>query len=220
VRIAEACEEPAFAIGHSLGAAAITGASTRHKMRGIIHIGGVGVTFASRNRTLRAVSRLSLAWEPLLKRTRFTTRWAGLLTGTYFSAITDLGGYGMPIAGWVPRSMERDLLAERLDKGFDWTSIEVWMQMARWATGERPSYSEAFRNTDVPLLVLIGDRDPLVRRHDGEELMRWSGSQDRRLEVLDAYDTGYHWGHLDMVLGTHAPDVVWPMMLDWLDARA
>lgn len=218
-RVAARCGEPPFLIGHSLGAAACLGAATEAPVRGLIHLAGV-YRFAAHNRTLRALARLSLGLEPVLMRApvRMSTGWAGDLLGRLY-AITDIAGYGAPIAGWVPDSIERDLLAERLALGFDWTSVEVWLQMSRWACGEPLQWAEPFCALDLPLLVMVGDHDPLVRPRDVDALMRDSCSTDRQLLVMEPFEHRVHWGHLDLILGRHAPEETWPRIVAWLDAR-
>jgi fermentation-respiration switch protein FrsA (DUF1100 family) len=115
--------------------------------------------------------------------------------------------------------MERDLLEERLHKGFDWTSVEVWSQMARWADGEAFPYAAAWRSATAPVLVIAGDRDPLVTHADARITFAESGSPDKELLLLEPFEHQVHWGHVDLCTGIHAPDEVWSRILRWLDAR-
>lgn len=220
VRCAQATGAPPFLVGHSLGNAACVGAATETPVAGLVNLAGV-FSFAQDNRTLRALARLTLAAEPLLllAPVRLSTGWAGELIGRLY-AVSDVAGYGFPISGWTPDSIERHLLEERLREGFDWTSVEVWLQMSRWARGERFAWAEAFRSVDVPLFVAIGDHDPLVGESDGRACYEASGSADRTFVVFDAWNHGRHWGHLDLILGHQAPAEVWPRLLEWLVARS
>ena len=219
-RLAQAIGTPPFAIGHSLGAAAVVGASTRTPLRGVVHLGGV-FTFATGNPTLRALARLTRRLEPALLASpaRLRTSWAGEVLGRLYR-LTDIAGFGLPLAGWVPGSIERDLLEERLELGFDWFSVEVWLQMARWAGGEPFAYAEPFGGVDVPLLVISGDHDVLARPRDGQACYDGSGSSDREFLLLDAFEHQVHWGHLDLILGHKAPEEVWPRIADWLSQRS
>ncbi len=219
VRVIRTCDAPPFAIGHSLGGAVISGAATEVELSGIVPIAGV-FTFGRHNLAIRALSRLSVEIEPLLMAApaRMSTGWAGELLGRMYS-LTDILGYGMPLAGWVPGSIERELLEERLALGFDWTSIEVWLQMARWARGEPFAYAQAFSNTDVPLLVVAGDADPLLPPADARGAYEASGSDDRTMLLMELFEHGQHFGHLDILLGRHAPSLVWPAIGDWLVER-
>lgn len=219
VRVARRCSTPPFVVGHSLGGAVGIGLATEVPLRGLVHLAGV-YGFASHNRTLRALAWLTRAWEPLLRRAplRVRTGLAGRAISRLYQ-ITDIAGYGSPISGWAPDSIERELLDERLRLGFDWTSAEVWVQMSRWARGEPLAYQEAFRSLDVPLLVIAGDQDPLVRPADARRCFDESGSTDKELIVFDPFEHQVHWGHLDLILGRLAPVEVWPRLAEWLRAR-
>ncbi|MEQ1503472.1 MAG: alpha/beta fold hydrolase [Myxococcota bacterium] len=219
-RVVARCSAAPFVIGHSLGGAVALGVATEARLRGVVHLAGIW-RFASRNRALRALGRATLAFEPVLKAVpvRLSTGWAGELIARLY-AVTDVAGYGAPIAGWVPDSIERELLEERLALGFDWTSVEVWLQMARWAAGEPFGYAEAFAALDRPLLVIAGDADPLVRVDEARECFARSVATDKELVVFDAFDHEVHWGHVDLILGRHARRIVWPRIEDWLAARS
>lgn len=220
LRVIRRVEVPPFVIGHSLGGAVAIGASTEVPLAGLVHLAGV-YTFATDNRTLRGLAHLTKAFEPLLTLApvRMKTGWAGDLIARLYS-VTDIAGYGAPIAGWVPDSFERDLLEERLTKGFDWTSVEVWLQMSRWATGEPLAYAPRFAEIDLPLLVIVGDADPLVRPADARRCYEGSGSTDKELLLMEAFEHQVHWGHIDLILGRKAPEEVWPRIGAWLAARS
>ncbi|MCB9684939.1 MAG: alpha/beta hydrolase [Alphaproteobacteria bacterium] len=219
-RVARALPDRPFVIGHSLGGAVGIGLATETDLRGLVHLAGI-YTFAADNRTLRALARLTLAWEPALLAApiRLHTGWTGDLISRLYQ-VTDIMGYGAPIAGWVPESLERELLEERLVRGFDWTSVEVWLQMSRWALGEELAWRNAFRNTDLPLLVVCGDADPLVTEVDAKRCYEESGSSDKEYVLFDAFEHGAHFGHVDLILGRRAPDVVWPVLRDWMVRRS
>ncbi len=219
-RVVECCKQPPFVIGHSLGGAVGIAVSTQSPLAGLVHLAGV-FSFAQNNRLLRGLARATLACEPWLRTAplRMSTGWAGELIARMYS-ITDVAGYGAPVAGWAPNSMERELLAERLQLGFDWTSIEVWLQMCRWARGEPLAHAEAFGHTDVPLLVLAGDLDPLVRPDDARACFEASGSSDKQLVIFDPFEHHVHWGHIDLILGHRAPDTVWPRICAWMHERS
>lgn len=218
-RVTEALDAAPFAVGHSLGGGVLAAAATEVELRGLVHLAGV-FSFARHNRTLRGIARLSLALEELLTLAplRASTGWAGELLGKAYG-LTDLAGYGLPLAGWVPGSMERDLLEERLARGFDWTSIEVWLQMSRWARGAPFQWAEPFAALDLPLFVVAGDHDRLLPPEDARVCFEASGSRDKQFLALNLFDHGAHFGHVDLILGKRAPELVWQPIVDWLDAR-
>lgn len=219
-RVVAACEQVPLAIGHSLGAAVLAGVATERPLQGLVHLAGVHA-FARSNRTLRGLARLTLGAESLLRAVpaRMQTRWAGALLAELYQ-VSDVAGFGFPISGWTPGSMERALLQERLVEGFDWTSTEVWLEMSRWATGEPFPYAADFVGLDLPLLIAAGDADPLVSPADAERCFEASGSSDKRLLIFDNFHHEVHWGHIDLILGRLAPKHVWPELQGWLDGHA
>jgi pimeloyl-ACP methyl ester carboxylesterase len=220
--LAEALGGPAFWIGHSLGGAVVYAVATRAPMRGVVGIGAM-FRFAQANRMLNALCQLSGVLRlgqssPVLGALNVRTRLAGRLIARLYS-ITDVAGYAFPISGWAPGSVEPEILAERLERGFDWTSLHVWLEMARWGVDGTFDYEEAWRRTVVPLLVIAGDLDHLMLPEDARSAYDCSPGPDRTLRVLDDYTTGVHWGHIDLLLGRHAPDHVWPLVADWMRGR-
>jgi pimeloyl-ACP methyl ester carboxylesterase len=152
----------------------------------------------------------------------------------------DLLGYGVrgglfyfdrahnlcPVQVWHPRSIERDVLRQRVRDGFDRTSLEILRQMLTWA--DRDAFSERddpagdrawLKDFDTPLLCLAGDRDlavPLASVASGFALV---GARDKTLRVYHRDRDGQHFGHCDLICGMHSPACVWPEVADWLDAR-
>jgi polyhydroxyalkanoate synthase len=209
---------PPFLIGHSLGGAVAYAASTRFPLRGVVGIGAL-FRFARANRVLRALCALSVAaGRGPLGALNVRTRLAGKLLSRLYG-ISDIAGYAFPVSGWAPGSIEEDILAERLERGFDWTSANVWFEMARWSATGRFAYEEDFARTDVPLLVVAGDLDHLMLPADARSAYDASGSADRTFLALDDYTTGHHWGHLDLLIGRHAPEHVWRPLRGWLGDR-
>lgn len=217
-RVVAGLDREPFLVGHSLGGAAVVAAAASGTpVRGVVPVAGV-YTFATRNRTLRALGRVSLGLAPLMGSVRMSTGWAGHLLGKLYS-VSDVAGYGFPIAGWTPGSLERPLLEERLANGFDWTSVDVWLEMAAWANGAEVPGLEGWSSCEVPLLVLVGDADPLVHPDDARACLNASGSTDKTFVLFDRYHHGAHWGHIDLLLGRDAPRIVWPALLGWMAAR-
>lgn len=219
VRVTEAIGRPPFVIGHSLGGGVGVGASTRVPLAGLVHLAGL-FAFATTNPFLRALAALTRRVSPVLRnpKIRVSTQWSGRLVSRLYG-FTDATGYAFPVSGWAPGSVERDLLDERLRLGFDWTSLEVWREMADWALGAPFPYAEAFAGVDVPLLVLAGDADTLLTPADARRCYEASGAKDKSFVLFEPFDHKVHWGHLDLVLGKHAPDEVWPVITRWMQDR-
>jgi polyhydroxyalkanoate synthase subunit PhaC len=216
VRAMRALDHAPFLVGHSLGATVAYAAATEAPARGVVGIGGVYV-FARQNTTLRALARLTHA-SPSLGALQIRTKVLGEIIGRLYG-LSDSLGYAFPISGWWPGSVEPEILAERLSVGFDWTSLTVWNEMCRWSATGSFDYDEAWRALDVPLLVVLGDKDVLVPPDDGRVAFDRSGSRDKSLEIFDDFAHDTHWGHLDLVLGRFAPAHVWPRVSSWMEAR-
>ena len=113
--------------------------------------------------------------------------------------------------------MEREVLAERLELGFDWTDLNVWLEMSRWAVTGEVEFQQAWAESGTPVLAIAGDRDTLAPVADVRGAFDQCTSEKRDLREFDLYEDGLHWGHLDLVLGRDAQAVVWPEILRWIE---
>lgn len=210
---------PAFWIGHSLGGAVSFAVATKVPVRGVVGIGAL-YQFAQANRFLNALCKISTLarGKRIFGNVSIRTRLAGQVLGRLYG-ITDIAGYAFPISGWAPGSVEPELLAERLERGFDWTSIHVWLDMARWGSGEDIEFRAHWRQNQASLLVISGDLDALMPPEDARAAFDESGSSDKTLLELEPWTTGLHWGHLDLVSGIHAPEHCWEPIRAWMATR-
>ncbi len=218
-RVVELLGPSTFLVGHSLGGAASYAAATRVEVGGVVGVGAL-FGFGRHSPVLRVLSRVTRLLDPFIRASNLTvrTRAAGQILGRLYQA-SDLAGYALPISGWWPGSVERELLEERLVRGFDWTSVTVWLEMARWCAEGRFDYEEAWGRTNVPVAVVVGDRDHLMPLGDARLAYDLAGSTDRVLKVFEPYDHEVHWGHLDLLLGQKAPHHTWPWIDAWMAER-
>lgn len=229
-RAARALPGPAFWLGHSLGGAAIYGAASQLRgdraPRGVVGIGAL-YQFAQANAFLKLLGTLTHlagtrgapAGADAAGRVQVRSRLAGQLLGRLYG-ISDIAGFAFPISGWWPGSLEPPLLQERLERGFDWTSVRVWQEMSRWAATGEFEYDADWRQTDVPVLVVLGDEDHLMPPEDGRVAFDRSGSTDKALLVFNDWDHETHWGHIDLILGRLAPKHTWPAIAEWMELRS
>ena len=213
--------DSAFWMGHSLGGAVLYGAAATMnplRCRGIVGLGAL-FHFARGNPYLYMLCRLTQLLErSLLGNLQIKTRLGGHLLSRLYG-LSDVAGYIFPISGWWPGSIEAELLKERLELGFDWTSFEVWKEMSRWATSRAFPYEKEWLSCAVPLFVILGDEDHLLTPEDGQVAFDLSPSQDKTLLILNNYDHQTHWGHLDITIGKHAPQFVWTSIDRWMKQR-
>jgi polyhydroxyalkanoate synthase len=220
-RLREHLGRAPFVIGHSLGGAVgYAAAAEGVDLAGVIGLGAL-YRFGNANGFLGLLARLSWAGRHgvLVKGLGVRTRLAGWVMGRTLG-MTDLAGYALPISGWWPGSIEEDLLQERLVRGFDWTSAQVWLDMCEWSVRRRfHPYEEAWSRCTTPVLVVVGDEDHLMPLGDARPAFDVSGAEDKQLLVLEPLMHETHWGHLDLVLGRLASTVVWPRLDAWMAQR-
>ena len=221
---------PVFLVGHSMGAAVIYGAAPliRDQVAGVITLGGI-YKFGG-NPVVFWGSRLLTVGD---RRTRMF-RGTGIAMNsealgrlmTRYLPLVDRLSERLPISGWVPGSTDIPLIEERIRRGFDWTGLNVTLQMLSWAvSGEMLGedgvrYGERFAQLDCPLLVIAGDQDELATPDDVRPAWERSASTDKRYLELSPLEHEVSWGHLCIVLGRLAPVYVWPTIIEWIQERS
>lgn len=126
-----------------------------------------------------------------------------------------------------PWNFSTPMLRAVMANSFGDVPTGVTMQFIRWinegsfnSNDGRRDYDAGLAEIRVPMLVIVGSRDrlapPAVARHAFD---RSASTEKEFLEVGRATGAGREYDHLDLVLGEHAPDEVFPRVVDWL-ARA
>ena len=218
-----------FLMDHSLGGAVCYAAAPRvlECLAGVVTVAGM-FSFGS-NPITRSVGRLvgRIAREDSgLTRlgASIKTRFMGKIVAEQFEA-ADAISAAFPLAGWVPGSTEPHVVQERLLKGFDWTGVNIFLTMMRWASDgsfeavDGRNYGDEFSALDVPLLVVAGDRDRMLPPEDARPAYDRSASSDKTFKIFNPINEEVHWGHLDILLGKKAPQHTWPYLLRWLLER-
>ncbi|HJK96698.1 MAG TPA: alpha/beta hydrolase [Polyangiaceae bacterium LLY-WYZ-14_1] len=215
--------ERMFFIGHSMGGLISYGAAAtlRPRVRGICTIGspyrfGVGVSpilfFLA---TLAGAIRVTGVFDGnpavplrLLGRALRTQR-----------RLWDTKGLPLPIRGWVPGTIEAEVLEEYLNRAFDRTSLALAFDILR--SGRQSAlrshdgqidYGLAFETLDRPLLVIAGSEDHLAPPDSVKPAYERSRSADKAYRV-------FPFGHLDLLVAREASSTVWATIASWLDRR-
>ncbi len=223
--------EKIFYMGHSLGGsiAYCVGSRYQDRLAGVISIGGP-FSMARGNRLLKAIARTGVSLGrfypfPQLQPDVFYIDYIGLLASLGLG-ILDHPLYKIPLQIWHPGSIERDILEERILKGFDRTSFNVVKFFFEWgAKGKflssdgRIDFESAVLDLHAPILFVNGDRDLAVPKEAVMEAFEKAGSKDKTFKVFGGEKEGLHWGHVDLICGKHAPEITWPYMLDWMEKR-
>jgi pimeloyl-ACP methyl ester carboxylesterase len=96
----------------------------------------------------------------------------------------------------------------------------VALQLLSWVAREDGALStldgqkDEFSRLSLPMLLIAGEKDYLVPPRAVAYVKEHASSKDVTFLVLEGY------GHGDLVVGTHAPNDVFPLVARWLEARA
>jgi pimeloyl-ACP methyl ester carboxylesterase len=223
----------AFVLGHSLGGAvsfALAGHSP-DAVAGVVSVAGV-FRFGQGQPIFKHLSRLYRMGGKYLDPVLGLAPHLPLdLAGQLLHRVTpvlDHRAFGSsPLQVWYPGSIEPEILAERLLRGMDRTGFNILREMIEWAatgtfTGRHSQrdFAAAFCERDLPLLVLAADKDRLCTPHDCVAAYERSNSRDKSYVEFTPAQGNTHWGHVDLICGTHAPTYVWPVVADWMHNRS
>jgi pimeloyl-ACP methyl ester carboxylesterase len=125
--------------------------------------------------------------------------------------------YPIPWRGWHKGSLESHVLEEHLNLAFDRAGLGELANLFEWATEDRlggveENLVERFESLDLPLLVVAGRHDDLAPPASVRPCYDRSRSSDRTYKELP-------FGHIDMLVGKHAPSQTWPLVSQWLAHR-
>ncbi|MBC2714218.1 MAG: alpha/beta hydrolase [Desulfobacteraceae bacterium] len=224
--------EKIFYMGHSLGGSIsyCIGSKFRDKLAGIISIGGP-FNMAHGNRLLQSIAHIGVTLGklypfPKLQPDVFYIDYIGILVSMGLVDLMDHRWNRIPLQIWYPGSIEKNILKERITKGFDRTSFNVIKFFFKWgAKGKfissdgRFDFEDHIRQLRIPILFVNGDRDYGVPESAIKEAFEKAESDDKIFKTFGMENSGHHWGHCDLICGKHAPEVTWPYMLNWLEER-
>jgi len=218
-----------FIAGHSLGGAVCYAVAPvcPETVAGVITLGGV-YHFGQNPILFHTARLLNVMGRPnsLLRKLQLglNTESLGRLL-IRFLPLVDKLSESLPVAGWVPGATEPHIIEERVRRGFDWTAVNVCLQMMGWAVSDRfegedgTDYRARFAALNVPLLVIAGNHDRLATPADVRPAWEDSLSSDKTYREFSAVEGGLDWGHLCIVLGVNASTHVWPLLADWMLER-
>jgi len=215
----------AFWIGHSMGGMlgyVLAGRETE-RIAGLITLGSPTKLRMSHLFGRIVNAALAIPLDPIPQRF-FAQALAPLITSR-FPILPDISA--------VRANLETRVLRQALTSVVADMPRRLLRQFTDWAWREEPismhggvSYLDAIARVRAPLLCIsaAGDRlAPPVDIRPGYDLVR---SGDKTWVCLGSGEAGvdpvngHRYGHVDMVLGKDAPEFLFPMLGDWLDARA
>ena len=210
-----------FLVGHSMGGLisySVASTSMRAHTRGIVTIGSP-YRFGQGSALLL-----------LLREAAAAIGWTGLFDSNPALPVRFIGNHlrkrsalwdnrilPLPIRGWVPGGVEREVLDEYLAKTFEHTSLSVALDIFKAGTAQgfksldgMIDYSAAFEMLDRPLLVVAGTEDQLAPPDSVRPAFERSKSKDKTYRAWPL-------GHLDLIMGRESTRTVWPLVRQWLD---
>jgi pimeloyl-ACP methyl ester carboxylesterase len=98
----------------------------------------------------------------------------------------------------------------------------LWNLRGIWRTPEGGDYLAGLRAVELPLLAIAGANDRMLAPvAAARDLLERFGGSDRSFVVAGRRQGfGADYGHAELVVGRTAREDVWPMVADWMRARA
>lgn len=211
---------PVWVVGHSLGGLVAYAGAPRLNgaIAGIASIGSP-YHFTRGSISLQAIAALVRPMTLLHVRPNPSVPLKPVgLTLASLRRIAESPLYLVPWRGWHKGAIEPHVLAEHMRLAFDRAGLAELTDMFKWA-GEKKfggkdfDHCERFEAMDLPLLVIAGTNDDLAPPDSVRPAFTKSRSRDKTYRALPL-------GHIDLLVGREAPRIAWPLLSDWLDARA
>lgn len=141
--------------------------------------------------------------------------------------MTELGERLNPLQPFSYKNVGYRDMAERISYGFEKVSPGVIRQFTHWiargcftSDDGKTDYLAAMKDIRVPSLFIAGNADKLAPPEAVRAGFRAVSRKERAFVVFSGKNGGVDWGHLDLTMGKHAPDVVWPYILNWMEDHA
>ena len=220
-----------FLVGHSLGGVLALGAPrvVHERCAGVVAMAAPCIMRAGQP-TMHGIGRTLARVMPLVcQASRLLGVFPLQLIGggmVRLLSLLDDPRVHLPLAHWYPGGIERDLLVELILEGYDREGMGVLRDVLRWldqggpAGQGEPRILERAAAFDAPLLLVAADSDRLAPPGSMEGWLGVVASPDRSFLVCGGEGDGAHLGHLDLLLGRHAPRLMWPRVASWLAARS
>ncbi len=157
--------------------------------------------------------------KPLLK-------MVPLMLGTAFRSLARLSA---PITAWcgypffrffaVRNGLEKDLMGKWLVNVVENAPGSLLRQVLGWMyTGE---YGPSIGEVRTAVMIVAADSDRIAPADTVIPAYRLIAAQDKQLRIF-GNDRGddHDFGHVDLLIGIHAPELIYPELGDWLEKRA
>ncbi len=150
---------------------------------------------------------------------RLGAPFAALLASLLADSIAELG--------WHPGNADVSLLRTLMLTAVDDLPAALLIEFANWyeTKSMRDRYAmfdftEHLERITTPILIIAGSKDGLTPPRDLERVYERVQSHDKIFQIIGKQQ-GFarDYSHADLILGLHAPDDVYPVILNWLEAH-
>ena len=96
-----------------------------------------------------------------------------------------------------------------------------WISTGRWTSGDGAfQYDRALESMRIPALMISGTHDLLAPPESASWAKGRYGGPMELMVAGQAHGHRENYGHGDLVLGRHAPEELYPRVLEFLEARS
>jgi len=117
-----------------------------------------------------------------------------------------------------------EVVASLAANGLEDIGVSVAEELQAWCGAAAPVpqfFGDDFTRLETPVLFLAGGVDPIAPAWAVRTAWESWGALDKELVILgEGWGQAYDYGHLDLILGDGLRDEVFPVIGDWLAARA
>lgn len=134
---------------------------------------------------------------------------------------------GLIRVGMNPANIDRQLARRALARSLHNVSFAKLRQLATWSAEQvfcsvdgAVDYRAGLRRFEAPILITAGSDDRLAGPESVHVAMEEVSSADKTfVEFGEAQGYSADYGHVDLILGRHAPSEVFSRIGDWLEPR-
>jgi pimeloyl-ACP methyl ester carboxylesterase len=210
-------------VGHSMGGMLAYAALEHYDQRlfqSVVTLGSPGFT-GVRHPLVDILYRLRfmlnvMSWVPQRRAGRLASLFPGLLASTVGPVIANPSNMDRDHVQELARIALTDLPATLLEQFSDW-----YNQRTGFCRGDGLlDYVEHLSRIRAPILIVAGAGDALTPLSDLTAVYELIASPDKRLLVCGrAQGFSADYGHIDLVLGTHARAEVYPHIAGWIESH-
>jgi len=212
-------------VGHSLGGMVAYGllmTPAAERVAGAVTLASPGMTdvrevWVQRVVPWRDLLRFAPARIPTRLAARMASPAAGPLVALLRRAVTDLG--------WHRDNLDVEVVRFMMRHGVEDLPRSLLAEFARWVEDRRMSdryglysFHDHLERIRAPILLVAGAKDRLTPPADIERVARRIASEDKQVVVAGReHGFDHDYSHVDLVLGRHAPEEIYPLVTGWLD---